>query len=378
MRFSTLAVSLFLLRGTVGLRVTKGSPCEDDCGLATNTTGEEIVCRDRQFYDDDVGRQFEKCVSCELQSKFSSSTSREEQSDVKWGLYNLRYSFSSCIYGIPASKQSVSTPCQVSCDSLRPALISGLSEPDGPSMYDFCGMSSFADSIVTQCAACYALTEDEKYLANFIEVIRQGCHSKVPGGTAFFVHPKDIFTTAALEANESPNAVKNSSSGKSSLALKIALPIVGILLLLIACCVGCFCIVRRRRRRAKRNDQSSALHERWNDTSIITPVPGGLQKFWGEPPQQQSNEQYMYHQPDHQQPLDGQYIYHQPSDQQYNHYYNGQQDVKSPPEAYVMTNVNHDQIHPAPGMTETEKPAIESPIPILSNPPPGRKSLSKS
>lgn len=79
---------------------------------------------------------------------------------------NLRYVISSCIFAYPEEKQSISTPCQVSCESLRDAVGYGLRDPNGFTSYDFCDLNSFEDAVITKCTECYSQTEDEKYLAN--------------------------------------------------------------------------------------------------------------------------------------------------------------------------------------------------------------------
>ena len=70
------------------------------------------------------------------------------------------------IYGYPGEKQSLSTPCQVSCASLSPAIEFDLLNPSGLTAYDFCGLSTFSDLVVTNCMLCYGLTDNEKILAN--------------------------------------------------------------------------------------------------------------------------------------------------------------------------------------------------------------------
>ncbi|PGH11367.1 hypothetical protein AJ80_07158 [Polytolypa hystricis UAMH7299] len=367
MLFSTITLILVLARAGCGLRVTRGSPCENECGgPKSNTTGDEIVCRDDQF-SQGIGTRFESCVKCELRSTFVSN--RLGESDVKWGLYNLRYAFSSCIYGFPAVKQSLSTPCQVSCEKLRDAMGMGLMDPTGTSTYDFCGLAGFADPLVTKCAACYARTEDEKYMANFVEALREGCHVKVPDGSEFLLDPDKIFTTEILPATTAPARPKPTESkedkSKTPLVLVIVLPILGCFLLLLGCCVACFFCVRRRRRKAKERSQGSYLHERWNDTGIMSPLPGTLRGSWGEPnsayqPQVYSPQPQVYSpQPQ---------VYN-PQPQVYSPY---PPDIKYPPETYQMDT-----------SPSTSSPAGQSidyvqniSVPILSQPPPPRKSLS--
>ncbi|KAK2752601.1 hypothetical protein FQN55_006714 [Onygenales sp. PD_40] len=378
MFFAFLPLTLFLVRAVSGLRVTAGSPCENVCGNTANTTGDEIVCNDYQ-YDSLPGSQFKDCVSCSLESSYFNSKS--EESDPKWGLYNLRYTFSSCVYGFPSVKQSLSTPCQVACESLKEALELDLNKPTGRNMYDFCGMGAFADNIVTRCAACYNYTEDERLLANCthfppnqlelptanndisdVETIRQGCSAKVAENIPFIIEPDKIFNAELLEPRPStapappPGTVQK---GVKNLILVIVLPILAFLLILLGLCIGCIFCIHRRRRRAKRHSQPSHLHERWNDTSMMTPVHDQLRRSWGNP---------SPYQPEFQAP----YMEYQPAD-----YAPGggvQQDVKYPPEAHEMETSPSSVTTP---QFATASPTQETTVPKLFPPPPPRKSMDK-
>ncbi|KAI1964872.1 hypothetical protein LOZ58_001563 [Ophidiomyces ophidiicola] len=351
-----LLLSPLFAVAALALRVTPGSPCERSCGSGfSNTTGDDIVCRDPQFFDSEEGIRFRECVNCELRSTYSIS--RAYDTDLKWGLYNLRFAFSSCIYAFPVAKQSLSTPCQVTCDSLQQSIKYDLMNPKPQSAYDFCGLDSFSDSFVTKCALCYSLTEDEKFLANFIEAIRQGCHSKVRPGMPFITNPDRIFNTTLLPAStQSVNPMANTPKGKKNLVLIIVLPIVGFLLISLLTCFCCFFFIRHRRRKAKRKSQID-IQNRWNhDAAMMSPVAGGFAQTWNQPVQQQYPAQTPqtpgYH----------------PGFQAT--YYSPEQDVKYPPEAYQMGPVSHFP-------NDSKKADFVAPtVPILSAPPPGRKSLS--
>lgn len=194
-----------------------------------------------------------------------------------------------------------------------------------------------------------------------VEALRQGCHSRLQLGERFAIDPTRIFTTSTLPPNT--ESVKpfseNKGGGPKNLVLIIVLPIVGFLLILLCLGVGCCLLVRRRWKRRQSDTQQSHLHERWNDTSIITPVRGGLQKFLGEPsPRPNDNVQTPNHN------------YGYPG-----HHTNSQDDVKCPPEAYMMT--------PYPSVPESETRDTKKPsntadnVPIISIPTP-RKFQSSS
>ncbi|KAF3480899.1 uncharacterized protein GIQ15_06246 [Arthroderma uncinatum] len=355
MLFSIFALTPLLLQVVSGLRVTPRSPCSSVCGAnLTETTGDDIVCHDPEFNTTAVGRRFRDCVSCELQSTFYDTAL--DETDVKWGLYNLRFAFSTCIYGFPVVKQSLSTPCQVTCQGLSESIQFKQLRPQGKNLYDFCGISTFSDKDITDCTICYSLTENEKFLANFLESFREGCRGKVPKGDKFYIEPNRIFNPLQLPSNENP-VVPGLAKGhpRKNLVLIIVLPIVGFLLLSAVTCVGCFFYIRNRRRRAKRQSQSSSLHERWNDTTIMTPSHNGLHRYWGGEPTPQAQQFYdpsMTH-------------------DQYGSYYSpDQQDVKYPSEAHMMTTFT----------PQTAQHASEGDrkVPILSAAPPPRKSLSNN
>ncbi|EZG07923.1 hypothetical protein H106_02702 [Trichophyton rubrum CBS 735.88] len=355
MLLSILALFTLLLQEVSAVRFTPFSPCADVCGgMIANTTHSEIVCHDDEFESTAKGRRFRDCVSCELQSTFYDVP--HDESDVKWGLYNMRYAFSACIYGFPAVLQSLSTPCQVTCQGLSESIQYKLKDPIGRNLYDFCGISTFSDKDITDCTICYSLTENEKFLANFLEAFREGCRARVPAGDKFFIEPNRIFNKLALPADQDPQLPgKNTGHSRKNLILIIVLPIIGFLLFGAALSVGCFFFIRNRRRRSRRESQSSSLHERWNDTSIMTPSHNGLHKYWGG--EQTPHPQYPY----------------DPSmAQSYNHSYYGpdQQDVKYPSEAHMMTSLTPQTTQHA---TDGDRK-----VPILSAAPPPRKSLTNN
>ncbi|GFG00449.1 hypothetical protein IFM61392_01390 [Aspergillus lentulus] len=294
---TSLLAAAFLLLGhltpaVIGLRTTPGSPCANVCNkVSSNTTGSEIVCLDEQFSQTTKGSDFQNCVECQLESTYSDSSSG--QADVDWGLYNLRYAFSSCVYGFPEQVANISSPCVVSCQSLSSALVYDLDDPSGVNFDTWCGASAFADNVISQCEFCYNLTsnmtDSQVYLGNFLEALRYNCHFRTPTSKAFPISPSRVFSESLLPQSTvdliSPSAKPN--SGSSRLALIIALPILGFVILICILAVGCFFFIRWRRKQARKNRRSDHLHARWNDTTISTPAHGA----WADPA--------MYSQPMH-------------------------------------------------------------------------------
>ena len=71
---------------------------------------------------------------------------------------NLRYTFTSCVYGYPKSVSNISTQCTVNCQPLDRALEFDLTDPGANNFYTWCGTSSFADNGITKCEKCYNFT----------------------------------------------------------------------------------------------------------------------------------------------------------------------------------------------------------------------------
>lgn len=87
-RLLVILLAVVLLHNPVfALRTTSGSPCANVCGTTTNTTADEVSCLDQAYNQSSTGKNFEKCVSCQLDSEFYDANTG--QSDVNWGLCML-------------------------------------------------------------------------------------------------------------------------------------------------------------------------------------------------------------------------------------------------------------------------------------------------
>ncbi|KAL3473430.1 hypothetical protein BJX99DRAFT_233712 [Aspergillus californicus] len=276
--FGLWTAILLLGQLSLGLRTTPGSPCENRCSPSNSTTGSEIVCLDHEYNSTDVGRKFKDCVDCQLQSPFADDISG--QSDVEWGLYNLRYAFSSCVYGYPESVANVSSSCPVACEDLATSLEYELTDPTGLNFETWCGTASFADNEITECGICYNLTADpgngnsnnnQVYLANFLESLRYNCHFQTPTEDEFPIAPSQIFSESLLPSSTADLISGSGSGGTDNLALIIAMPILGFVILLCLLSLGCFFFIRHRRKKVRELRKPGHLHARWNDTGISTP-----------------------------------------------------------------------------------------------------------
>ncbi|CAI7639539.1 unnamed protein product [Penicillium discolor] len=260
-----------------GLKTTSGSPCTDVCGTTANTTSSEIACLDQSYNQSSVGKDFQKCISCQLDSKFNDANTGE--SDVNWGLYNLRYAFSTCVFGSPDSISNVSSPCPVACDSVRVAVETNLEDPDTSNLDSWCDTPSFADNVVNTCEFCYNLTTTQVYMANFLESIRYNCHFKTVTGKTFDIAPTRIFTQSLLPSSLSLTTPVSKVS-KLDLGVVIAVPIVGFLILVTSLALCCFFFIRHRRKKTRRNRQTVNPYNHWNGASPISAQQ--QQQAWAE------------------------------------------------------------------------------------------------
>ncbi|KAJ5996326.1 hypothetical protein N7499_007358 [Penicillium canescens] len=273
---SMLAILLAAAPVVLGLRTTAGSPCTDVCGTITNTTSSEISCLDQSYNTTSTGKDFEKCISCQLESDFHISATGE--SDVDWGLYNLRYAFSTCVFGYPDSISNTSSPCPVACDGVRPAVRTDIDDPSTSNLHSWCDDVSFADNVVNTCEFCYNLTTTQVYMANFLESIRYNCHFKTATGKTFDIAPSRIFTQSLLPSSLSLTT-PTSGGSNVNLGVVIAVPIVGFLIILIALATCCFFFIRHRRKKARRTRQSPSMYNQWNDPALAAQY-GDQQQGW--------------------------------------------------------------------------------------------------
>ncbi|KAA8572858.1 hypothetical protein EYC84_003428 [Monilinia fructicola] len=138
MRSSTMvAPSLFLLtsfiQSTSALKALSNSPCAPKCGnVLGGTLGvDDIVCQDTS-YTSLIGTTYSGCVGCQLSSTFVDPSTNE--TDLQWGLYNLRYAISWCLFGFPNNTEAEDTPCMtsLSCGPMKKYLRIWKSDDGGP------------------------------------------------------------------------------------------------------------------------------------------------------------------------------------------------------------------------------------------------------
>ena len=215
-------------------------------------------------------------------------------------LDNLRYAFTSCLYGYPRQVANISSPCIVTCSSLEPALDQNIQNPGAYGFFEWCGSSAFADIVVTQCHECYNLTSNQIYLGNCTltpplnpcmqwltpgktvnEAIRYNCHFRTSAGEAFPIHPSEIFTQNPLPEHTVSLTNPPKDDSGVNLPLVIAVPIIGFIVLVCALSVCCFFCIRHRRKKSKAREEKE-FHEQWNTMALASPGPGA----WGQYPAQ--------------------------------------------------------------------------------------------
>lgn len=88
---------------------------------------------------------------------------------------NLRFAFSTCVFGVPSVVTNQTSQCPVACAGIEPAVVVELADPTANNFQDWCKSTAFADNIVNSCEFCYNLTSEavnpgttggQVYLAN--------------------------------------------------------------------------------------------------------------------------------------------------------------------------------------------------------------------
>lgn len=206
---------------------------------------------------------------------------------------NLRYAFTSCVFGTPESVNNISTQCTVSCQQLDSALEFEIADPDGDNLDTWCGSNAFADNAISQCEQCYNLTDNQNYMSNctslpplpvctapcstherqilicnesVLEALRYNCHFRTPPTESFPISPARIFSESMLPSSTTNLLAPKSGKGVN-LAVVIAIPILAFVIVVCALTVCCFFFVRHRRKKARQLREERELnrfHAGWS------------------------------------------------------------------------------------------------------------------
>ncbi|KAI2641509.1 hypothetical protein GGS26DRAFT_585900 [Hypomontagnella submonticulosa] len=221
---SSLAILLCLLslqQKTAALKVTPGSTCAAVClddsngdpsGSSTNST--DIVCDDQEYSTTANGIRFKNCVEC-LQESHAMT---DEENDIFWYLYNLRYSVDVCLYGFPNATKTISSPCDIdyACRPLKNALEIGNLNPNNGSQLDYCTANSgaFTGSHLQDCIQCFRSSPNQFYISNFLTALKAGCEQKPQPGNLIGLSGS-LFTQFEVNITATPQNQTDTSNDTS-------------------------------------------------------------------------------------------------------------------------------------------------------------------
>ncbi|KAI9898352.1 hypothetical protein N3K66_006712 [Trichothecium roseum] len=299
---ATAAILLFLVGPAAALEVTPGSSCASICldadsgekdafdpaASTTNTT--DITCLDDSFSSEKgKGKKFHDCLECLQKSK--KVDEEQDESDLHWYLYNLRYSLSTCLYSEPNnSPEAHVTPCVLSwaCGTLKGALVEDKLNPNGTDTYGYCdadgGLFTKPEGKLDSCITCLRGTSDQTYLANFMVALQAGCQQKPDKGQLLGLTGSP-FTVSAINSTSEEDAedVRSRPGGAGSATLTTG-AIVGIAIgaaLLLFGALALFFIHWRRQRRLDRDEKAATASSSYRGSQAGTPdpilPPGGTQ-----------------------------------------------------------------------------------------------------
>ncbi|PNY23870.1 Uncharacterized protein TCAP_06187 [Tolypocladium capitatum] len=218
---------LFLLpavsRAVLALKVTPGSHCAASCldspagnpfkASDSTTRPTDVSCRDLDYWTADTGTKFRKCLEC-LQ------TSRKvdgQESDLRWYIYNLRYTITTCLFSEPAAPPNgtAHSPCDVgqACGPLRAPLTNDGVKPVPQNAWAYCNADdgAFTGSNLSSCISCLRATEGEAYLSNFMTALEVGCEQYPEDGNVLGI-TGSLFSTNAINITD-PSAHNQGNQG---------------------------------------------------------------------------------------------------------------------------------------------------------------------
>ncbi|KAG9246246.1 hypothetical protein BJ878DRAFT_417407 [Calycina marina] len=254
------------------LQILSSSPCAVQCGnVLGSTSGNELTCFD-DSYSSSAGVVFESCMNCLLASKWDSpaNASQTQDTDLRWLLYNLRYTMSWCLFGFPNNTDIGTSPCQTSTacgDSSSSGSAQAAVEFDSlspnASTYSYCAL--MPEVKVTDCHNCLAAQTQQFFLTNMLTVLDAACQQQPTPGNLLAIEGS-IFSKIAVNITDPATLDSSTTAGKQgglSLEAKVAVAVSAILvfLLISGCCV--VAVGKRRRRRALAEHQQKTGYATW-------------------------------------------------------------------------------------------------------------------
>ncbi|KAM6522428.1 hypothetical protein FALCPG4_012088 [Fusarium falciforme] len=262
----TMLLPLLFSALALALQVAPNSPCAHFCldsadldrsdPRSSNTNGDDIVCNDVDFKNKPAGQKYQRCLACLQDSTFK----RDDENDLDWFLYNMRYSFDYCVFGYPNATGVGSGPCITSeaCGPLEDALKAGITEPDDDrKQYGYCdtdGKAMLGDAYA-KCHACVKADSSHTIISNFLVALEAGCQQRPKPGATLGLNDT-VFSERTIEM-VNPSAPVAPGDNYSLPNTSIAAIAIGgfVFLLAIAGCV--FVQRRKRQKRSVLNRRSS-------------------------------------------------------------------------------------------------------------------------
>ncbi|KAJ6438542.1 LPXTG-domain-containing protein [Purpureocillium lavendulum] len=240
------AIPLWLALGqaSLALEVTPGSHCATYCvdkpegnpfkASDSTTTPQDISCKDIDYSTTDTGIKFRKCLEC-----LGGSTKADKgESDLKWYIYNLRYTLTTCLYSEPEAPPNgtVGSSCNIdrACKPLKDPLTDGGVKPVPQEYLGFCTAhdGSFMGSNLAPCISCLQATSGEAYLSNFMTALEAGCKQDPAEGSLLGISGS-VFSTTAINITD-PTAKSKDDGGNGLSPSAIAGIVVGVVLVFLA------------------------------------------------------------------------------------------------------------------------------------------------
>ncbi|GAB0136592.1 hypothetical protein EsDP_00004889 [Epichloe bromicola] len=260
-RRALLTFLLFLSRAATvtALQVTPASHCATHCldspegsqfrASDSNTYTDAISCKDIDYSTTDTGIKFRRCMEC-LQG---SSKVEKTESDLKWYIYNLRYTVTTCLFGVPKapSNGTVASQCNIdkACKSLKAPLTADQLRPNPNTTWDYCTANdgAFMGPGLSSCIDCLQATEGEAYMSNFFTALEVGCWQDPSDGNVLALSGS-LFSTAAVNMTTSKEGSNDSSSGSLSPSA-VAGIVIGVVVVFVLALALFFLHFRRERAR---------------------------------------------------------------------------------------------------------------------------------
>ncbi|OAA75771.1 hypothetical protein LEL_07759 [Akanthomyces lecanii RCEF 1005] len=247
-RLTSLLVLTTALSAARAVLVTENSPCQIKCGNVLESTSQsDIACGDNGFGAGD-SQIFKGCVQCEINSHFIGP---KNETDVTAALYNMRYTLSSCLFGIPGKDHMLnSNPCVTSkacANFMNATIFDKVSAKDRG--YEYCDLWPADNDIDFKgCRDC--LAADHHVLANFVSMLHAGCLQKPEQGVSVGVNGDPFSATTLTITSPTPIATVDPAwfdNGPLNLNAKVGIAVGGFVLLLIL--AGIFIVWNGKRRR---------------------------------------------------------------------------------------------------------------------------------